>query len=647
MTIAAIQRLTSLAVCCLLVLPLLSCGGGDEPSGLALDRPLILLIDHLDLRPPVTDGKPEPAQLTLEGEQREIVYAHPPHEIRFRLVPRAGTRLRFGAALRPAVWTLDRGDGARFTVTVEPESGEAPGPLYQRWVNPRQVEADRGWCDGEADLSAWAGEPVTVVLRTDGGPEGDEEFDWAVWSDPRIVTPPPARETHPENLILITADTLRADHLGSYGADLPLTPHLDRLARSGAQFSRTWSQFNTTNASHCSIMTSLYGPSHGVTDNLQVLHHSRLTLAEILSGEGWYCGAVTSVAHLGPVASGLGQGFRNYHHVELERRAAESVDTALAWLERNGDSPFMLWLHLFDPHIFYEPGNEFLPRRPAVEAGGDWPAVIREQEAQREAELAAGGEHRAYQWDGPFFMNEPMRELLLGEPERRGPGRAYAGEVAYLDFCIGRLLAGLRALGLEGSTAVVFTADHGESLGEHEIYFDHRGLYDVSLQVPLLMRLPRIAGGDLLESNLAETVDILPTCLQTLGLGAPEGIQGQSLLTLLEGGAPGGVRGAVYAQHADSMAFTVSDGTWKLIVQESDHPMITASGGDELYNLERDPGETRNLLRENPEEMARLAEMLQRWLSLTTRDDVPQAPAIDDLEMERRKEKLKALGYLQ
>jgi len=646
MTYAAVQRRIPVAFCFLFVLPLLFCGDGDFVAEVTLDRPLILLAQRLDLPAPAAEGEPTLQRLNIDGDRREVVRAHPPDEIRFRLSPGPRTCLLFGAALDPEVWARDRGDGVRFTVTVEPESDGVDGPLFDRWLNPRQVEADRGWCDGEVDLSAWAGEMVTVTLRTDAGPEGDEAFDWAVWSDPRLVSASAGRETHPENLLLITADTLRADHLGSYGADLPLTPHLDRLARGGAQFSRAGSQFNTTNASHCSIMTSLYGPSHGVTDNLDTLHESRMTLAEILGGEGYYCGAVTSVAHLGPEASGLGQGFRSFSHVAVERRAEASVDTAVRWLERNGGSPFLLWLHLFDPHIFYDPGSEFVPHRPAVGCG-DWPAVIREQQARRTAALAAGEEKRAHQWEGPFFMNEPMREQLLEQPERLAPGRAYAGEVASLDHCIGRLLAGLGALGLEGNTAVVFVADHGESLGEHEIYFDHRGLYDVSLQVPLLMRLPRIAGGRLLETNLVETVDILPTCLQTLGLAAPEGIQGQSLLTLLEGGAPGGVRGAVYAQHADSNAFTVSDGTWKLILQASEYPMITVSGGDELYNLERDPGETRNLLRENPEEMARLSGMLQRWLNLTTRDDLPDGPALPTGEMEKRKEKLKALGYLQ
>lgn len=642
MTRGTIQTVTGAALVCLLAVFLFhGCGGGELAVEVALSRPLVLLAEHLDL----PAGPEGPPRLIIAGERREVIHAHPPERIRFRVVPGPGTRLLFGAALSPAAWQSERGDGVHFSITVTPPD-QTTDLLWERQINPRENRPDRRWFDGDLDLSPWAGRMVTVELRTDPGPEGDEEFDWAVWSDPRLVFRPAARESHPENLILITADTLRADHLGCYGAAALRTPHLDRLARGGAQFSRTWSQFNTTNASHCSIMTSLYGPSHGVADNLEILHQSRQTLAEVLSAEGFFCGAVTSVAHLGPDQSGLGQGFRSFNLVETERRAANSVDMAAGWLERNSGSPFFLWLHLFDPHIFYEPEGHYLPRRTEVDCG-DWPETIRQQEEQRTAELAAGGRLRAYQWDSPFFMNEAMRQRLLLNPLREMPGRAYAGEVAYLDHCIGRLLASIREQGLGENTAVVFVADHGESLGEHEIYFDHRGLYDVSLQVPLLMRLPRIAGRGLLETNLVETVDIMPTCCQALGLAAPEGIQGQSLLPLLEGMAPGGLRGAVYAQHADSLAFTVSDGTWKLIVQESDHPMITASGGDELYNLVDDPGETRNLLRENPEEMARLAQMLQRWLTLTTRDDLPDGPKLPADEMDKRKEKLKALGYME
>jgi arylsulfatase len=642
-------RTWAAAACLLAVLLAQGCGDrGGQPVEVALDRPLVLLVEHLEApaAPDARAGEDQPpGQLTINGERREVLHAHPPSVLRFRMIPGPRTRLLFGAAVNPAAWKSLRGDGVQFSVAILGVDHSAD-PAWERQVNPRQNQEDRHWFDGDLDLGAWAGEPVIVELRTGAGPEGDEEFDWAVWSDPRLVSGPQTRETHPENLILITADTLRADHLGCYGAALPRTPHLDRLARSGAQFTRAWSQFNTTTASHCSIMTSLYGPSHGVADNLMTLHQSRLTLAELLDTEGYFCGAVTSVAHLGPDLSGLGQGFRSFSAVEGERLADDAVETATAWLERNRSGPFFLWLHLFDPHIFYDPGSEYLPARSAVNCG-NWPETIRRQEELRAAELAAGGERRAYQWDAPFFMNEAMREQLQEEPRRDLPGRAYAGEVAYLDYCTGRLLASLGALGLDESTAVIFVADHGESLGEHEIYFDHRGLYDVSLHVPLLMRLPRIAGRDLLETNLVETVDILPTCCQTLGLAAPEGVQGQSLLPLLEGRAPGGLRGAVYAQHADSLAFTVFDGTWKLIVQESDQPMITASGGDELYNLDEDPGETRNLLRENREEMARLAQMLQRWLTLTSREDLPGGPMVPEEEMEKRKEKLKALGYLQ
>jgi len=604
----------------------------------------VLLVDQLQLPAPSEDQDAPPVRLTINGERREVIHAHPPTAFRFRVVPGPRTRLLFGAAVNPAAWESLRGDGARFSVAVG--RGDSLETIWEQHINPREQEEDRRWHDGDLDLSRWAGEAVVVELRTDPGTEGDATNDWAIWADPRLVSRPAERESHPESLILITADTLRADHLGCYGADVPRTPHLDRLARSGAQFARVWSQFNTTVASHCSIMTSLYGPSHGVNNNLTALDQSRQTLAEYLDAAGFYCGAVTSVAHLGADQSGLGQGFRDFNAVERERMAGDAVNTAGRWLERNGGSPFFLWLHLFDPHIFYEPGSEFLPRRPAVDCG-DWPTVIREQEMLRAEQLAAGEELTAFPWDDPFFMNEPMRQVLLAVDDRHLPGRSYAGEVAYLDHCVGRLLARLGALGLGESTAVVFVADHGESLGEHEIYFDHLGLYDVSLRVPLLMRLPRIAGRDLLETNLVETVDILPTCCQTLGLAAPEGIQGQSLLPLLEGGAPAGLRGAVYAQHAGNQALTVCDGTWKLIVRMNTNPMITATGGDELYNLATDPGEQQNLLRESPEEVARLNQMLQRWLDLTSRDDLPPGPVLPVNELAKRKEKLKALGYLQ
>ena len=287
------------------------------------------------------------------------------------------------------------------------------------------------------------------------------------------------------NILLITVDTLRADHLGCYGATDVRTPAIDRLAARSAVFTRAFAHNPLTLPSHANILLGLTANAHGVHDNSGfIVREDFLTLAEWLKGQGYETGAFVGAF---PVDSrfGLVQGFDVYDDnygtqgptdmVFVERKAEVVVAKASEWLQgRTG--PWFLWVHLFDPHQPYQPPEPFLSQY---------------------------------------------------------PDRPYDGEIAYTDSALAKLFGRLDELKVADRTAVIFTADHGESLGEHGETTHGYFAYNATLRVPLILTLPG-AKAARIDGN-AGHVDIFPTVCELLGGKAPAGLQGRSLLPLIKG----------------------------------------------------------------------------------------------------------------
>ncbi|MFO0980919.1 MAG: sulfatase [Planctomycetota bacterium] len=386
---------------------------------------------------------------------------------------------------------------------------------------------------------------------------------------------PAARREQPRpNVLLITLDTTRADRLGCYGGAKPLTPSLDELAAQGCVFLDATAQASVTPVSHASIMTGRYPYHH----RLRVLHGLRAnrlpddetTLAEILERRGYDTAAFVSAF---PVTErfGLDQGFAHFDAdfprqatavsrrgvvstSESQRRADATTGAALRWLER-ASSPWLLWVHYFDPHdLVLMPPPEFL--------------------------LAFTIDH-----SDPRQM---LRDL-------------YDAEVAYMDQEIGRLLDRLRTCEQYDRTLVVAVADHGEGLGEHQ-WWTHGLLYQEQLHVPLIIRAPGAPAGQRVRT-LVRTIDIVPTILAQLALESPARMDGIDLSGLLDasGHAPeltaySDSLDAIHAQHTDAILdqkqeplFSLRDGRFKLIVHQG------AAARTERFDLELDPHETRDL----------------------------------------------------
>lgn len=345
--------------------------------------------------------------------------------------------------------------------------------------------------------------------------------------------------------ILITIDTARADHYSAYGYGKPTSPRLDGLASRGALFERAVVPIPRTTQSLASLMTGLAPAAHGVRTLYESLDPRFDTLAERLAEAGYKTGAFVEVPFFRAVgdrllAFGLEQGFAPRFFTDPtpgEWRAAELTDRALRWLEKNKDERFFLWVHYRDPHAPYWPPapftNRFDPNHaepydgPLPEYFHYWPVderfVMKVPEGKTEEELKLAKER----------MKFGKSELLTPRFIERAIA-LYDGEIAYTDDQIGRLLDGLAPLGLSDRVVTVITADHGESLGEHDFYFDHgEFLYDTCLRVPFVIRAPGLP--PVRVPDLVGTIDVAPTILDLLAAKPLDGIQGRSLVPLLRG----------------------------------------------------------------------------------------------------------------
>ncbi|NOZ19526.1 MAG: sulfatase-like hydrolase/transferase [Planctomycetes bacterium] len=413
----------------------------------------------------------------------------------------------------------------------------------------------------------------------------------------------PRLGARPRNVLLITIDTLRPDHLGCYGYGNIRTPNIDRLAEEGVRFEKVVVPVPLTTPSHASILTGVYPTRHKIRDNAGfVLAPGCLTLAEVLQAKGYATGAVVSAA---PLAAefGLNRGFDFYddrftslaipakrtgdaHAVpeENEKKGDEATAAALEWLRGTTRSatgrPFFLWVHYYDPHVAYAPP-------------------------------------------------QPFRDQY--------PQRPYDGEIAYTDACIGKLLDGMKELGVYENTHVILTADHGESLGEHGELTHGIFLYDATVLVPLILHP---AGGQkrgVVYPHQVRSVDIMPTILDLAGVSIPDGLHGRDLMPAVAHGSQPPNPVAYLENYANRINF----GWCVLRGIRTDTRKYIHSTLPELYELDVDPGETKNRVNDSSE-ADRMKQKLSDLISRLATDAGPEQTSPGSSAVLA---KLRSLGY--
>jgi arylsulfatase len=441
----------------------------------------------------------------------------------------------------------------------------------------------------------------------------------------------PARSA-PANLILITVDTLRADHLGAYGYPLATSPSLDALAREGTVFAACYSQSATTAASHATLFTSRYPQSTGVRSNAERFP-DQPSLMAVLRHNGYTAAGFVSSVVVGR-KFGIQKEFDAFDDAATtteatrrergERPAEATLAAALAKVDEiAGRGPFFLWVHLIDPHGPYQ-----APREPDRFVGDPHYAPERR-------ELAIG----ASNW---VWGEIPAYQALPGATDAALYLARYDGEIRYVDDALGGFLAGLRARSLYDDSFVVVTADHGETLldAAHKRLFSHGTIaYEEVVRVPLIVKEPRgVRSLDELRDERVRLLDLAPTLLALLDLPPEPGFQGRDIR-----GPGGGARlpvfsfgsyGSTRLESRVGTQFTVLKGSFRYLLN-------TLDGSEELYDHTSDPGEARNLAPANPAVREALRQELADFLTRT-----PRAGSELIEESREHSEALKALGYL-
>lgn len=410
----------------------------------------------------------------------------------------------------------------------------------------------------------------------------------------------PAKKPAP-NVVLITVDTLRADHVGCYGDKAIKTPNIDALAADGSRFDRAFAVVPATLPSHSSMLTGTYPMLSGMHDfSGNKLSPLQPTLATVLKQAGYQTGAVIAAAVLDS-RFGLNQGFDFYYdHFdfsrldesnldEMERPGNVVADVTLDWLAKNSHKKFFLWMHLYDPHF-------------------------------------------------PYHPPEPYSHEYAAQP--------YDGEIAFADEQVGRLIRFLKEKGIYQDTIIVLCGDHGESLGEHGEKTHGFFIYNATMHVPLIIRLPHAQETPTRTvGDPVSLVDLMPTVLAAAGLDVPSQVQGHSLLPAMNE-RPGKATGAG-VEHRDTLYSETYlprlHFNWsELRAAENTKYHFIDAPRPELYDLVKDPGETHNLFSEKKavgEEMrAKLVALIRDY---SAGKEMAEKTGLDPALMER----LKSLGY--
>lgn len=403
----------------------------------------------------------------------------------------------------------------------------------------------------------------------------------------------------PMNVVIVTIDTTRADHIGCYGKAEASTPNIDALAAEGVLFENAFASVPITLPSHSTIMTGLYPLAHGIRDNgIFVLDDRHTTLAERLRDQGYRTAAAIGSFPLAAKFN-LDQGFEVYddrfnaQYEDFrgrrvlprtgiffdERRAAHVNEAIFPWLEDHSDEPFFLWLHYFDPHQPLEPPT-------------------------------------------------PYDQLFLDDP--------YLGEIAYSDEALGKVMDTLRRLAIDDRTMVIVTSDHGEGRGDHGEDTHSLLAYGSTLHVPLIIKVPGGRRGGVVAERVG-LVDLAPTVLEMLGLKGDPVLQGRSLVPELEGK----VRPPA-ALYAETLSPRLSHGLGELRVLFDGESKYLHGPRSELFDLAADPGELHNLVQSDPERAETMKNSLQAFMTAHAAADPQQVGSVDADTRSR----LEALGYL-
>jgi arylsulfatase A-like enzyme len=541
------------------------------------------------------------------------------HETRVLDMPQKA-QLEFGyAILEPA----HEHGAVRFTISAcRRDKCET---VFEKQLNPSN-DGERAWMNATVSLDQFANQSIRLRFVTQQLNASSKSLSMAVWSNPTIYEAAAATKT--PNVILLSIDTLRADHLSTYDYAHSTSPFMDeRFGRRGTVFQSCMSAATTTSASHMSIFTGLQPSEHGLLSGLERLPEWLHPLGELLRAEGFETGAVTENGWLG-ASHGFGRGFNVYAEnkspdiMSPTGQVDRTFERAGRWITRHRDKPFFLFLHTFQVHEPYAPPVRYQKQFTSVGAESIGP------DSQRH-----------------------LRELV-----------AYDQEIRFTDEQLASLFRTLEENGVLDNTVFIVTSDHGEAFLEHDMLRHATILYEEVVHVPLMISGPGIPSGGRV-TQLVGHIDIAPTVLELLGVRPVYQMSGRSLLPALT--TPNDDSDRIYvsetwSRHAIDATFVVRSVEFPSFAARRGHTKLikrkTAAGYRfEQYDLETDPLEKTDLLGSDTAPDPALAAALESYLSRAeaTRMQLRGAagasggPQNPTRELDpAQEEKLRALGYL-
>jgi arylsulfatase A-like enzyme len=444
-------------------------------------------------------------QVRINDVVRETLPASPPSLLRFEVKIPKGARLSLAAGI-PA--DRQARPGVDFVVTVRRKGRDFV--VWNELVNPVAKESHRRWVPIDVDLARFSGETVELILETRGF-DAHGEVRRAFWGTPTLTAP----AVHSPLAIIYLVDTLRADHTTPYGYSRDTTPELAAFAKEAVLFETAVAQASWTKPSIASILTSQLPGRHRAVQLRDALDPGIVTLAEMVRVRGIATGAAIANSVIYSQGTGFEQGFSLFAglHGADDRptktvEAAPVVDTALNWIDSRRGFPSFLFVHTMDPHVPYTPPPPFdqlyephpTPDHPAADPRTDY--------------------------------KEPLdRDRMLAQ---------FDGEIAYGDREFGRFLRELKARGLYDEALIVFMADHGEEFLDHGMWLHGKSVFDELIRVPLVVKFPGKSHAGRRVARQVQTVDVLPTVLETFSLPVPVPpiIVGRSLRQVAEKEVP-------------------------------------------------------------------------------------------------------------
>ncbi len=435
--------------------------------------------------------------------------------------------------------------------------------------------------------------------------------------------PPPTPPARLErgNLVIIVVDALRADHLGCYGSPSGSTPTVDRLTERGVLFANAYSNATFTFPSTASLFTSTLPEVHRITydaerqDRLRRLSDAYVLVTEVVHDQGYRTALLTFEGWVSPTANYM-QGVDVW--TEMSRADDDLAAGARAFISESVGQPFFLYVHFVDMHDYFFPEHLFAGLEPG--GGGLSPALW---------SLAGRQPMEAY----AYFVEELSRPGVLSAADLAHVIAVYDRRLAHTDRAIATIVDHLAALGLTDSTIVTVTADHGEQFLEHgTLVHGGSAFYHELIHIPLVVANPVLFPAAARASTPATSIDLAPTLLDLVGIGAPPEFQGESLVGRWD---------------EDRVVIAQDEITHKAISRRYSYIVGFTPAREELYDLAADPGETANVVAAHPEVVARLRATLRASLEAAKLHPY-QAVTVEDVAMPTElRQALESLGYLE